>query len=734
MAHQPPWNLQYMPPRIEQGTDFELELFEGAPYDPDVPPGSRPTPAPGHVSVTGSSDGYDAGTMESAPFTASSTFRPAYPAGFSMQQDPMSNNIWNPTSPSPPTQPSQFHGYGLSTWMRDANWQVSNVSSLSGSHSLVAAQAAALQPGPLVLRSSPGSRSAIATYPYQAFGMASDTAPAVPQQPHSQAASGSTPSAFFRRQFQRLRHPASQDSESCWRCKSDHKKCEPGTPCPRCATAPSPGKSPIPCRRGRACDAAAEIPFLCHMQQGAPHLRVESLPPDFQDAANHLSQARQRRRQIASQIKGCEPEAGSQYGVFCRVVNTEVPNIRCFNPFVDLAITLLILPYDNLIANIVWELEDNQEAAQLTGVGSVEDLVALLEAACLCEAQTGHQDQRRRLVYNSILCLQHSMEALRLSAHGLLAADAHAGCHQANQCISPAFHGLTRYALRYAEALNTTLFHKRRGKHSDWLLAFYSLCLQGHVRRALVSLEKRLQSAEVSAGRMEAGGFARPLCSANYLQTAVCLFEQISMQNRGKLAKQIRDSRPKPSVYLQQPPHPSRPGGESGSSSSWQKWREEGIPEFLRSHFQISTNDSTIHYHQHHTEPPGTGADSDSDVTIASAPAPAPAPAPPATVTATATAAITPTAMGTATTAQVAGGGVRYADVDSRTISSSRNTPEPSIINSMWSRTSYGENSGASSFYAGSLTPSGTSYAGSLTPSLSTVTLEDDMVENNFWL
>lgn len=443
------------------------------------------------------------------------------------------------------------------------------------------------------------------------------------------------------------------------------------------------------------------------MQQGAPRLRVESLPPDFQPAADLLSQARQRRRQTASQIKGCEPVAGSKYGIFCRVVNTEVPNIRVFNPLVDLAITLLILPYDKLIAEIVWELEDNPEAAQLTGVGSVEDLVALLEAACLCEAQSGHQDQRRRLVYNSILCLLHSMEALRLSASGLLAADAHAGCHQANQCISPAFHGLTRYALRYAEALTIALFHKSRGKRSDWLLAFYSLCLQGHVRRALMSLEKRLQSAELSAGRMEAGGFARPLCSANYLQGAVSLFGQISMQNKGKLAKRIRDSRPKPSVYLQQPPHPSRPGGESGSSSSsWQKWREEGVPEFLRSLFQISTNDSTIHYHQHHTELPGTGA-----VTIASAPAPAPAP--PATVTATATA-----AMGTAATAQVVGGGVRYADVDSWTISSPRNTPEPSIINSMWSKTSYGENSGASSFYAGSL---------------STVTLEDDMVENDFW-
>jgi hypothetical protein len=417
--------------------------------------------------------------------------------------------------------------------------------------------------------------------------------------------------------------------------------------------------------------------------------------------------------------------AGGKYAIFCRVVNTEVQTDRTVNSLLDLGLIapLVSLPYDDLIANIVWELEDNPEAAQLTGVGSVEDLVALLEAACLCETQWGRRDRKRRLVYSSILCLQYSMEALRLSAHGQLAAvNAHAGCHQANECISPAFHGLTRYALRYAEALTMTLFHKHRGKDSDWLLAFYSLCVQAHVRRALISLEaQHLQPAS----SVDVEDFARPLCSANYLHTAVSLFGQLSMQNKGKLAKQIQNSRPKPSVYLQQPPYPSQPGG--GSSSSWQKWREEGILKFLGRIFQITINDSTIHYHSHPTESPGTGTDSDSDATITSAPAPAP----PATVTATVTAAITPTA-----TAQTVGGGVRNADDDCWTILSPGNTPEPSIIDSRWSRTIYDENSDAMTFYAGSLTPSRASNAGSLTPSmhsLSIETLGDDTVEDGFW-
>jgi len=462
------------------------------------------------------------------------------------------------------------------------------------------------------------------------------------------------------------------------------------------------------------------------MPQGAPQLLVESLPFDLQPAAKLLSRVRERRRQTASQFKGREPVAGSKYDIFCRVVNTKVPNIRAFNPFVNAPeiYTPLTLPYDDLIANIVWELEDNPEAAQLTGVGSVEDLVALLEAACLCEAQWGHRNPERRLVYNSILCLLHSMEALRLSARGLLAAEAHASCHQGNECICPALHGLTRYTLRYAEALSKTLFHKRRGKYNHWLLAFYSLCLQGHVRRALVSLEQSLRSA----GGMEAAGFARPLRSAGYLHAAVSLFGQISMQNRGKLAERIRDSRPNRSLYLQQPPHPSRPGGDS-RSSSWQRWREEGILEFLGRVFQVPISNSNIHYHPHHTEPSGTGTDSDSDVTIRSAPAPA---GPPTT---TATAAITSTARATSVAAQEVGG-VGNADGGCWTIPSARNTPEPSIIDSMWSETSYGEDSGASTYYAGSLAPSSASYAGSLTPSmhsLSIVASDDDTVEDGYW-
>jgi len=433
------------------------------------------------------------------------------------------------------------------------------------------------------------------------------------------------------------------------------------------------------------------------MPRSSSSLPKTSLPPDLQPAAEFLSNASKHRDRTAKQLTGREPEAGSNYGLFWKVLNTKVPNIRFLNQFSELDIsTPLELPYDELIAAVVWELEDNPEATQLTGVRSVEDLVVLLEAACLCEAEFGHHEKSRRLVYNSICCLKSCLEALRLSAHGLLTADNHTYCSQANECISPAFYGVTKYALRYAKALTSELFHKHRLKKNRWLLLFYSLCVQKHVRRGFMSLEERLQSIELSAGGIEAKAPERPLHSVNYLQEAISLFHQISLQNKGKLAKKLLHSKPKPSVYIQQPPHLSQ---AVGGSSIWQNWPEEGISEFLGRIFEIPTESSAS----------GNGFDSDTTITDV----------PPVTMTATVTVA----------TAQVVGGpGLDNADGDCWTIfSSSENASEASMIDSTWSKTSY-EDTFDSLTLSSRLAPStATAYTAPLAPSmlsLSTVTLE----------
>jgi len=408
-------------------------------------------------------------------------------------------------------------------------------------------------------------------------------------------------------------------------------------------------------------------------------------------------------------------EAECNHCVFCTIINTKVEDIRfndiqnCMKKVGLISYVVLSLPYDDLIADLVWELEDNPNVVELTGVGTVEDFVALLEAACVCEAEYGVSDETKRLVYNSIRCLLYGLEALQLAADGMLITDSHSHCVEAGQCISPALHGLTRYALRFTEALTMALFHKNRAKHQNWLLVFYSLCIQSHVRRVFMSLEQHQRSSQsgLTAGDMEVDGYVRPLRSAKYLHTAVSLFGEISTQSRCKLAKMILDSRPKPSVYLQKlASHPSRAAGIGGTSgSTWQKWRTEGVPEFLRKAFQLTPDGR-----------PGSGTDSDSDTTIRIATAPLLPAASTETVVGAATAAA---ATPISTTLQVHGA-ISNADGECWMDFSPTSSREPSIA-SMWSETSYGDSLDLSTFYAGSLASSSPSYAESLVSSTGSV-------------
>lgn len=239
----------------------------------------------------------------------------------------------------------------------------------------------------------------------------------------------------------------------------------------------------------------------------------------------------------------------------------------------------------------MWELGDNPEAAKLLAIGPVEDLVALLEAASLCESKFVHAESKRRLVYNSMRLLLSCLEALRLSAHGLLASNTHIYCGLDDGCICPAFHNLTKYAVRYAEALTRAMFHKKRDGRNTWLLVFYSLCLQAYIRCALMNLEACLNHLQPS------------LVTVKYLAAAVDLFMQISTQEKGRLAKTIFDAQVKPSIYLREAGVEAR-----GISSSWQEWPD--IVDYVRRIFNVgipinssTASTTTIRDQNNHEEP-----------------------------------------------------------------------------------------------------------------------------------
>lgn len=444
------------------------------------------------------------------------------------------------------------------------------------------------------------------------------------------------------------------------------------------------------------------MPFLCHMPGKS---QTTILPSALQPAAHLLREVSQRRKLTAKQLKGRQNGAGSSYRIFSKVINTNVPNIRVFNPFRELDFCLTEPPYDDLIAFIVWELEDNPNTVQLTGIESLEDLVSLLEAASLYEVKWGHHDRTKRLVYNSIQSLIYCLRALRFSAHGLLTFNSHTYCSQANGCISPALQDLTKYTHQYAKALGRALFSKRRDSHNIWPLIFYSFCIQQHVRFGLMTLEKRLQSP----GSIEVHGPEPPLRSFSYLRTAVVLFEEISLQKNGRLAQKLQELQPNPSRYIPQPPQGSRAGG---AASSWRNWHEEDISKFLRRMFGPPTRPAACG-----PSPSQPHFNSDAMITSTSA----------ATITT-----LTQAPATERVTDQVVDGGFGNAEEGPWAIPPSKSESPGSIIESIdsrWTATTREDRSDMLTLLSGFSAASSTPYPRSIWSTLSDV--EDELEEDD---
>ncbi|KAM7197448.1 hypothetical protein V8F20_006593 [Naviculisporaceae sp. PSN 640] len=400
----------------------------------------------------------------------------------------------------------------------------------------------------------------------------------VPPAPHTvpSQAPGHTTYSLSHRVLHSVAFFKHRRDEACWRCRNSHTKCEPRTrnPCDRCAA--QLGNVKIACLRGDVCILRSEVPFLCHLQTGADGLELLQLPTGLQPGASFLSRTKQRRNHDWERMKDIEMRDPGR-PLFWSVVNTTVPNINRFSPggFEDMGLTYTKVTYDVLIMSIVWELENNPRAAHLMGIGSVAHLVAFLEAACLCESRFGHYEPTNRLVYAAMRLVLYCLEALRLLDNNLLAANTHAYCTEANKCICPAFHGITKYGERYADLLTKALFSKKRDGTNIWTLVFYSLCLQAHVRRALMALE---------GGLVDLGRQAVSDRTHTYLHNAITLFEQISLQKDRKLAIKVCTAlaQVQPSIYL-------REANARDIEIGWENWRNEqhNMPRYLRSIFTV---------------------------------------------------------------------------------------------------------------------------------------------------
>jgi hypothetical protein len=95
----------------------------------------------------------------------------------------------------------------------------------------------------------------------------------------------------------------------------------------------------------------------------------------------------------------------------------------------------------------------------------------------------------------------------------------------------------------YIGLLDKLMLSAGRNTAKYWLLAFYSMCVQGHVRQALITIETLLSL-------MSDNSAARAPFSENSLRDVAMQFILLSEQDGSSLEKQIQNKQRQPSGFV----------------------------------------------------------------------------------------------------------------------------------------------------------------------------------------
>lgn len=181
---------------------------------------------------------------------------------------------------------------------------------------------------------------------------------------------------------------------------------------------------------------------------------------------------------------------------------------RSCEPFLPTAIT----PLDECIVAILWEAShcdscrDVLTAGQTTKLSNLWDVAAFLRSAASYQSKseivrTYPADPslngrvlltlfKNELIRLALECLRSCLEVLRLVKSGFILESMHEGCEK-SQCKIDCILDAERSIKLYVDELSRVFFKKEniRFKEGWWLSTFYSLGIQGLVRRALLQLK-----------------------------------------------------------------------------------------------------------------------------------------------------------------------------------------------------------------------------------------------------
>ncbi|KAF7908460.1 uncharacterized protein EAF01_004215 [Botrytis porri] len=314
---------------------------------------------------------------------------------------------------------------------------------------------------------------------------------------------------------------------ACWRCKFLRKPCDAQTCCSQCKGKQGGQWHSIGCKRGDIKNKMLPV-SLC------PKRTMQaSIPSELSEIYKPWLSANRCRLEISEcRERGLRPEIMSashptKIGRFLQnlatdrqlAIDLQRNRWSLLERFKDTAPAMLE-PLDDCILTIVWGLLNCESAAKAVHPwmalhnGTLEDFVLLLNSAAVYQVSF----ESNQLIAHSLTCLRTCVEALHVNTLGGF-KDSHGACELAT-CKIDCIRDLELQVEQYLDELSRVIFLKENMRNrSWWLSAFYSLCIQGVIRQALILLSSNDHS--------ETSGIEK-LTSTQYLYIAIRLFSASS--------------------------------------------------------------------------------------------------------------------------------------------------------------------------------------------------------------
>ncbi|TGO48131.1 hypothetical protein BCON_0250g00040 [Botryotinia convoluta] len=360
---------------------------------------------------------------------------------------------------------------------------------------------------------------------------------------------------------------------ACWRCKFLRKPCDAQNCCSQCKGKQGGPWHSIGCKRGDIKNKMLPL-SLCPkrtMQVSSPSTISEMYKPWLSANRCRLEISERRENDVRPEIMSAPNP--TKIGQFLQnlatgrplAIDLQLNRSSLLERFKETAPAVLE-PLDDCILTIVWGLLNCESADQAVHPwmalhnGTLEDFILLLNSAAVYQTSF----ESNQLIAYSLTCLRTCVEALHINTLGGF-EDSHEAC-ELSTCKVYCIRDLELQVEQYLDELSRVIFLKENMRNRFWWLsAFYSLCIQGVIRQALILL---------SSNNHNEASIIEKMSSTQYLHIAIRLFS-VSSGTHDPLIQDWSSQLAFPSAEVGAPSIEDYQNAQSAINQS--QWKIKGI-------------------------------------------------------------------------------------------------------------------------------------------------------------